>query len=46
MIVIEERNGCCAGSRQVHFFRFAFFTVDFLAPFFALLFPLSAFAAW
>ena len=26
------------GSRQGHFFGFAFFTADFLAPFFALLF--------
>ena len=35
------------GSRQGHFFGFAFFTADFLAPFFALLFPLpmSALAA-
>jgi len=32
---------------QDHFFGFAFFTVEFLAPFFALLFPLpmSALAA-
>jgi hypothetical protein len=31
-----------------HFFGFAFFTAAFLAPFFALLFPLpmSALAAW
>ena len=28
------------GSRQGHFFGFVFFTADFLAPFFALLFPL------
>jgi hypothetical protein len=28
------------GSRQGHFFGFAFFTADFLAAFFALLFPL------
>jgi len=36
------------GSRQGHFFGFAFFTADVLAPFFALLFPLpmSAHAAW
>ena len=36
------------GSRQGHFFGFALFTADFLAPFFALLFPLpmSALAAW
>jgi len=27
-------------SRQGHFFGFAFFTANFLAPFFALLFPL------
>jgi len=26
------------GSRQGHFFGFAFFTADFLAPFFTLLF--------
>ena len=33
---------------QGHFFGFAFFTADFLAPFFAQLFPLpmSALAAW
>ncbi len=36
------------GSRQRHFVGFAFFTADFLAPFFARLFPLpmSALAAW
>ena len=36
------------GSRQGHFFGFAFFAADFLAPFLALLFPLSrsALAAW
>ena len=35
------------GSRQGHFFGFAFFTADFLVLFFALLFPLprSALAA-
>ena len=30
------------GSRQGHFFGFAFFTADFLAPFFALLFESPA----
>jgi hypothetical protein len=36
------------GSRQGHFFGFAFFAADFLAAFFAPLFPLpmSALAAW
>ncbi len=36
------------GSRQDHFFGFAFFTADFLATFLALLFtlPMSALAAW
>ena len=36
------------GRPQGDFFGFAFFTADFLAPFFALLFPLprSALAAW
>ncbi len=36
------------GNRQDYLFGFAFFTADFLAPFFALLFPLprSALAAW
>jgi hypothetical protein len=29
-----------------HFFGFAFFTADFLAPVFALLLPMSALAAW
>ena len=48
-VLVEKSGGMLAeGSRQGHFFGFAFFTADFLAPFFALLFPLpmSALAAW
>jgi hypothetical protein len=44
----KEKLLSLAGSRQGHFLGFAFFTADFLAPLFALLFPLpmSALAAW
>ena len=37
-VLVEKPGGMLAeGSRQGHFFGFAFFTADFFAPFFALL---------
>ena len=37
-VLVEKPGGMLAeGSYQSHFFGFAFFTADFLAPFFALL---------
>ena len=42
-VLVEKSGGMLAeGSRQGHFFGFAFFTADFLAPFFALLFESPA----
>ncbi len=44
----RHASSAAEGSRQDYFFGFSCFTADFLASFFALLFPLpmSALAAW